>query len=820
MQLLKNPDFAAVALTALPFAPAIATRLCPPPYDGKRVGCRFLWRNRTRDDRELGSASLHLGTAAWADFACADDPHARGHGLISWCSYLYKVTPETAERWLGGMLGLCQRDPAAPPEFRPLTVEEETVSAQITARLETETPAWVAGDIPDRRDGLEELYVTLRRASGDPAHTYAYRRADGRTALLTLRWHGPDGKAIRPVIWARPGDDAHAPLRWVPAWPASIPLFNADRLALHPTATVLLAEGEKAALAAAKLFPNYVTTSVGGNLHARADWSLVTGRDLVIWPDHDAAGLKHAETTRQRAVAAGASSVAVVSIPDSFPLGWDLADAPPPGWTTDHLQRLIHAARGPGGSRGPDLSVLDLNRRPVPAPADTLPNWSAWLQVAARAKSAPVDYVLAALLGTASGLLGGRLWVEVRAGWTEPAIIWMLLVGDSAAGKSPALEAVEVGLEAMERDFRQGYDEARLLFDTAEDPDPAEKPFLHRCRLEDTTVEAAAVVLAREQRGLIGWSPEMASWITALTRYRQGGGNDRGFWLKTYDGKPYSVDRRKLGDEPLLIPTLALALVGGIQPDLVPQLLHGEIDDGLAARFLLVWPAPAPAVEPVDPATWAQAESQVARALTRLYAVVNDQLSAHPVTGRETLTLSLSEGAQARFFAWREAHLTELRRRHGDAIPGFDGKAAGHVIRLAAVLHALEWAATDRADLVPTISEATLAAAIDLRGGFFAAHRDRAEMDAGEPSPEKLARQLARYLVEANVETIDTVALRRHVRLPGLRTEARLRLALLELQAAGWLAAGTTIPRQDKDSLPAVVALRSGVLASARQVIG
>lgn len=820
MELLKNPDFGAVAMSALAWAPAIALRLCPPPHEGRRVGSRYQWLNRTRDDRELGSAALHLGTGAWADFALPDDPQARGHGLISWCSYLYRVAPETADHWLGGMLGLCPVDPSAPPEFRPLSPDEETGSGQISAHLEAEAPAWIAADIPDRRDGLEALYVGLRRTCGDPTNVYAWRRADGRTALLTLRFQGPEGKAVRPVIWARPADDPHAPLRWAPAWPASAPLFCADQLALRPDAPVLVCEGEKATLAAARLFPDHVVTCVAGNLHRRADWSLLTGRDVTLWPDHDAAGLRQAETVRQRAVAAGAASVAVVAVPDHFPLKWDLADALPPGWTPDHLHRLVHAARGPGGGRGPDLSILDLQRRPVPTPADVLPSWAEWLTIAAKAKSAPVDYLLAALLGTASGLLGGRVQVEVRPGWVEPAVLWLLLVGDSSAGKTPALEAVEVGLEALEREFRHRHDAEQVIYATEEDPDPDAKPFLRRCRLDDATVEAAAVVLAREKRGLLGWFPEMASWLTALTRYRQGGGNDRGFWLRTYDGKPHSVDRRKLGDEPLLIPTLALALVGGIQPDLVPQLLHGEIDDGLAARFLLVWPSPAPVAETLEGAVWAQAEVRIAQALARLHEVTETQRQAHPVTGREAVTLTLSDNAQARFLAWRDGYLTELRRRYGDAIPSFEGKAPGHVVRLAATLHALEWAASSRPLLPTAIPEATLAAALELRVGFFGAHRDRAEMDAGEPPPEKLARVLARYLVETNTETLDTATLRRHVRLPGLRTEARLRLALLELQAAGWLAAGTVIPRQDKDGLPAVIALRSGVLTAARQVAG
>lgn len=819
MRLEKNPDFGAVAMSALPLAPAIASRLCPPPFEGRRVGARYLWRNRTRDDRELGSASLHLGTGAWADFACPDDPLARGHGLTSWVSYLYDVSPETADRWLGGMLGLCALDPAVPPEFAPLTGEEETTATQIVQRLESTAPAWIAVDIPNQRDGLEDVYSALRQSCGPPRHIYAYRRANGATALLVQRWECSSGKAVRPVIWARPVEEPEAPLRWVPAWPASIPLLNSDRLALQPGAPVLICEGEKATLAAATLFTEHVCTCVGGNLHARSDWSVLTGRDVTIWPDHDTAGLRLAETTRQRAVAAGAARVAVVSVPDHFPLGWDLADPLPPGFTPAHLHRLAQAAHGPSAGRGPDLSILDVNRRAVPSPADALPSWRDWLTTVSRAKSCPLDYPLAALLASASGLLGGRLWLDVRPGWCEPAVLWMLQVGDSSAGKTPAMDGVEVGLEALERTLRARYDQERLLYDTESTPDPEAKPVLHRCRLEDTTVEAAAALLAREGRGLLGWMPEMSSWLTALTRYRQGSGNDRGFWLKTYDAKSLTVDRRKLGDEPLVVPTLAVSLLGGIQPDLVPQLLQGEVDDGLAARFLLVWPSPAAESEGVSAADWRQAESFVAHALTRLYTLVEREVETHALTGREALTLHLSENAQARFLAWRESYLADLRRRYGDVIPSFEGKAPGQVARLAAVLHALEWASGSSESIPRAVDEATLSAALDLRVGFFAAHRERAEMDAGEPAPEKLARVLARHLVESGTETIDTVALRRHVRLPGLRTEARVRLALLELQAAGWLAAGTVIPRQDKEALPGIVALRSGVLAAARETL-
>jgi len=538
------------------------------------------------------------------------------------------------------------------------------------------------------------------------------------------------------------------------------------------------------------------------------------GREVVGWPDHDQAGYRNAETVRQRAAAAGATSVSVLALPDHLPLGWDVADPLPPGWNEKNLHRLAANVRGQR-RRGPDLSLLDVSRRPVPATEDVLPSWARWIDRAARAKAVPEDYIVGALLGAGAGMLGGRIWLEVRPGWTEPGILWITLVGDSSAGKTPALESVEVGIEALERALAAQYESERAVFEADPEADPAEKPHLHRCRVEDASVEAAAFLLAREERGLLGWQPEMTAWLSGLTRYRQAGSNDRGFWLKAYDGKPYAVDRRKL-DEPLLLPTLAVSLLGGLQPDLVPQMLQGPIDDGLGARFLLVWPDPrADEPEPVSEPEWREVEAFVARALARLFTAANQQAEEQPLTGRKQAVLRLSDAAEARFATWHRDYLAAQRRRYGNALPGFVGKAPGQVIRLALVLHALEWAAGPEKLLPRTVSEATLATAIDLRVGFFEAHRERAELDAGEPKPEKLARILARFLIESGTEAIETDVLRRHVRLPGLRTEARLRQALLELEAAGWLAAGTKIPRQDRDPLPATIALRPGLLTVA-----
>ena len=112
---------------------------------------------------------------------------------------------------------------------------------------------------------------------------------------------------------------------------------------------MLVVEGEKAADAAASIFPDHVViTSAGGANAARAaDWSNISGRNVTIWPDNDDAGGSYAAEVAQLALVAGALGAAVVSVPAEFPEKWDLADAVPAGWNGGMLQELLRTQSVP-----------------------------------------------------------------------------------------------------------------------------------------------------------------------------------------------------------------------------------------------------------------------------------------------------------------------------------------------------------------------------------------------------------------------------------------------------------------------------------------
>ncbi len=68
-----------------------------------------------------------------------------------------------------------------------------------------------------------------------------------------------------------------------------------------------------------------------------------------------------------------------------------------------------------------------------------------------------------------------------------------------------------------------------------------------------------------------------------------GKGGDRAAWLEAYGGRPDTVDRKTEGAS-VHIPAFAVALIGGVQPEKLQEAIVSGANDGLASRFLFVWP--------------------------------------------------------------------------------------------------------------------------------------------------------------------------------------------------------------------------------------
>lgn len=226
--------------------------------------------------------------------------------------------------------------------FQPLS-DEEIATAE-ASKPSTRPDYWPLAPVPDDAPPIGEYG---HRDFGKPSMVWPYRNAQGQVIGYAARFDvanddGTTDKEVLPIsfctndkaqrFWAAKGfDDPRPP-------------YRLPELSAKPGAPVLLVEGEKTVDAAVALFPDMaVTTSPGGGkaVH-KTDWSSLNGRHVTIWRDNDEPGEAYAQKAGQAILDSGALSVSVVDVPDVFPEGWDLADAPPDG--ADLASMLANAA--------------------------------------------------------------------------------------------------------------------------------------------------------------------------------------------------------------------------------------------------------------------------------------------------------------------------------------------------------------------------------------------------------------------------------------------------------------------------------------------
>jgi putative DNA primase/helicase len=189
------------------------------------------------------------------------------------------------------------------------------------------------------------------KENGEPQRVSIYRDAQGVATFAIARWDSGDKKDIRPIIW----DGNEFTSR---QYDGPRPLYNADVIAASPSSPVLVVEGEKAAEDGGTHLPNgwVITTWAGGsNAVNKADWSVLAGRRVVVWPDNDEPGLMAAEHIRAEVEAVG-GLCGIVKLSKNYPKGWDLADALPAGVTDSMITANL-------------FSALYSTEAPVPAPA-------------------------------------------------------------------------------------------------------------------------------------------------------------------------------------------------------------------------------------------------------------------------------------------------------------------------------------------------------------------------------------------------------------------------------------------------------------------
>lgn len=241
-------------------------------------------------------------------------------------------------------------------------------------------------------------------------------------------------------------------------------------------------------------------------------------------------------------------------------------------------------------------------------PVDALPKAVARLtREAAAAIGCPPDPIGLSALVALGAAIGNSRVIQPKADWAEGAAIYGAVIADSGEKKTAAIATATDVVQKRENKLNKQHekdldDHAREMREHEVDrksaaksglapPPPPRPPVAERVHVNDTTVEALIPICKENPRGLLAERDELVGWVKGMDQYKAGGkGADRQFYLSLWSNRPVSVDRKGQSG-PISVHRPFVAMVGSIQPDVLPELSENR-EDGMLERFLFAYPDP------------------------------------------------------------------------------------------------------------------------------------------------------------------------------------------------------------------------------------
>jgi hypothetical protein len=424
-----------------------------------------------------------------------------------------------------------------------------------------------------------------------------------------------------------------------------------------------------------------------------------------------------------------------------------------------------------------------------------------WVERAAGGAGVTAAHVAVPTLGIASSLVGTARRVRASSSWLEPMTCWVGIVGASGTGKTPGIDAVKRALAQIERDSLSKIADLRRKHETKVEnaraaraawkdrvteaveagvvpptmPEDATDPgkfVAPRLYISDGTIERFGELLRARPQGVLRLTDELSAMFTNMSRYS--GGQDNEFWLESWNGNSYNVER--IG-RTVHLDHLLIGVVGGLQPDKLAKSFAGPAD-GMYARLLFSWPSE-PAYRPLNDEAL-EVDPDILNALKRL-----DDLAEFADGRLVRHSIALSERASGEFEQFRQfAHLEK------EAVEGRDrewlAKGPAHVLRVAGTLCLIDWAMRG-GGAPPTSMDATyMVAAVRLVREYFWPHARAALRQIGLTERHVNARRVLRWVrargkTELSLEDVRRDAL-------GQKLDAEHTASLLEtLERSGWV---------------------------------
>ena len=356
---------------------------------------------------------------------------------------------------------------------------------------------------------------------------------------------------------------------------------------------------------------------------------------------------------------------------------------------------------------------------------------------------ANIDYMGCSLMWLISVCVGNTFEIEVKKGWTEPAVIWLAVVGRAGIGKTPSIDNIIKPLNVLNFKEIKRYSDQMEVYnyyndltkkEKEEHPEPA-KPKKSQFIANDITLEAL-VDLHQESDNSVGvFKDELAGWFKDMNKYRPG--SDLEFWLSCWSSKSVSVNR--MTRKGSFIESPFIPVLGGIQPSIFNQFSTDENkDNGFLDRMLLSFPD-AKVEEYNENEMHIEEILWYSNTITRFYQVFKGSLLKRDLDNKIiTTTVKFKQEAKEE---WKRIFNKITKEQNNDAeneyLKSMYPKQKSYIPRFALLIHLFSSNFDDKVNVLEITKESILKA--ERLSDYFIMNAKKIKIEAAELKDIKTA---------------------------------------------------------------------------------
>ncbi|MGE6833659.1 YfjI family protein [Priestia megaterium] len=346
-----------------------------------------------------------------------------------------------------------------------------------------------------------------------------------------------------------------------------------------------------------------------------------------------------------------------------------------------------------------------------------------FIEDTATSLSCSPDFIALGVIVCASVAIGNGAVLQVKKSWITGASIYCGVVAEPGSAKTPAInKALKPLFDLQKRNFEE-YESKKTQYQLEQDnydieierwkrdvkgkkernldgkPEQPNKPVVEQLITMDSTMEALQEILLSNKRGVIKLHDELLGFVKGMNQYRSGA--DRQYWLSIWSNEPIIINRK--GKDPLQIPKPFVSILGGIQPDMIEEILklgrEGTANDGFIDRFLFCYPDSVPS-------KWT--EKDVSEEVVKGYCEIIHRIY-YSLTESKPKVIEFNDKAKECFALWYDG--TEEETTEADfpeTLKGVWRKLKGLHPRILIIMSMLKWASESSSVKVGLIEEETV----------------------------------------------------------------------------------------------------------------